>query len=485
MKKITAILAGILIVIIVSCAKKLSPTEPGPVNTPNQTATAEAILTAAVMSYTPTFTVTLTETPTRTDTAEDTPENTATCTATATLPDTATETASPSFTLTDTPVDTETITGTATLVDTATQTVTETGTSTHTPTQTMTGTYTRTFTPTFTATATNTPVLYRLTLNRIGGGISATSLDGHMNCGTDCVYDYAPGATVTLNATTDPCRSFSGWTGGGCSSGSCIVIMNQDYTVSFTSSMLTYGATVTRSGAGSGSVSSAPAGISCGSTCSAIYDCGTMVTLTASPSTYSDFAGWSGACTNSSGPCYVLATAAKNVNAAFNKTIYNLVINKGGAGAGLVSSSPAGINCNAACSMASYGYDAGTVVALTATQDANSVFTGWSGGGCSGTGTCNVTMDSEKTVTANFVKATYNVAVTVTGAGSVSADSGPISGCTSTGGTCSGLYDAGTTVTLTESGGTFLGWSGSCVGTSTTCMFTVNAAKLVTASFNP
>jgi hypothetical protein len=42
------------------------------------------------------------------------------------------------------------------------------------------------------------------------------------------------------------------------------------------------------------------------------------------------------------------------------------------------------------------------VVTLTATAASGSTFAGWSGGGCSGTGTCTVTMTADKSVTANF-----------------------------------------------------------------------------------
>jgi hypothetical protein len=44
----------------------------------------------------------------------------------------------------------------------------------------------------------------------------------------------------------------------------------------------------------------------------------------------------------------------------------------------------------------------GTVITLTATADAGSTFTGWSGGGCSGTDPCDVTLSSDTTVTATF-----------------------------------------------------------------------------------
>src|SRR3989344_2652653 len=66
---------------------------------------------------------------------------------------------------------------------------------------------------------------------------------------------------------------------------------------------------------------------------------------------------------------------------------YTLSASKSGTGSGTVTSSPAGINCGADCSET---YNFGTSVTLTATISAGSTFTGWSGAGCSGTGTCAV-----------------------------------------------------------------------------------------------
>jgi len=79
---------------------------------------------------------------------------------------------------------------------------------------------------------------------------------------------------------------------------------------------------------------------------------------------------------------------------------HTLTVTKAGTGSGTVTSTPAGIDCGSACS-ASYG--SGTTVTLTATAATGSTFGGWSGGGCSGTGTCQVTMDAAKTVTATFL----------------------------------------------------------------------------------
>ncbi len=74
--------------------------------------------------------------------------------------------------------------------------------------------------------------------------------------------------------------------------------------------------TLTLTGNGSGNVTSAPAGIACGSTCTASFSSGTGVTLTAIPATGSTFTGWSGACVGTS-PCTVTMSQARSVSATF------------------------------------------------------------------------------------------------------------------------------------------------------------------------
>jgi PKD repeat protein len=79
---------------------------------------------------------------------------------------------------------------------------------------------------------------------------------------------------------------------------------------------------------------------------------------------------------------------------------YTLTVNKNGStGTGTVTSGPSGISCGADCSEP---YANGAVVTLTAAPDAGSSFAGWSGGGCSGTGSCVVTINSNTAVTAIF-----------------------------------------------------------------------------------
>lgn len=74
---------------------------------------------------------------------------------------------------------------------------------------------------------------------------------------------------------------------------------------------------ISKIGDGIGTVNSSPAGISCGSTCTAGFSGGTTVTLTANPSFGSTFSGWSGACSGTEKTCEVTLDASKTVTARF------------------------------------------------------------------------------------------------------------------------------------------------------------------------
>jgi len=74
---------------------------------------------------------------------------------------------------------------------------------------------------------------------------------------------------------------------------------------------------VSKVGAGLGSVVSQPAGIDCGNTCTAEFDQGQAVTLTPTPGNGSTFAGFAGACSGTSA-CTVSMDEARTVTATFN-----------------------------------------------------------------------------------------------------------------------------------------------------------------------
>ena len=76
-----------------------------------------------------------------------------------------------------------------------------------------------------------------------------------------------------------------------------------------------------------------------------------------------------------------------------------LTLAKEGSGDGSVASSPSGILCGDTCS---YDFAEEARITLSATADDDSVFSGWTGGGCSGTGSCDVSLAASTTVTAAF-----------------------------------------------------------------------------------
>lgn len=78
---------------------------------------------------------------------------------------------------------------------------------------------------------------------------------------------------------------------------------------------------------------------------------------------------------------------------------HTLTVNKGGTGTGTVTSFPEGINCGLDCDEVYYS---DTVIKLIAIPDTGSFFPGWSGGGCSGTGQCILTINTDTIVTATF-----------------------------------------------------------------------------------
>ena len=157
--------------------------------------------------------------------------------------------------------------------------------------------------------------------------------------------------------------------------------------------------TVSKTGTGTGTLTSSPGGISCGSNCSASFSSGSQVTLTASPDTGSTFAGWSGACSGT-GACIVTLNSATTVAATFTLVppqTFTLSTFAAGTGNGTILSTNVGTSCGTGCA----SYPSGSVVQLTASANAGSSFSGWTGA-CSGTGVCAITMTSNQSVTANF-----------------------------------------------------------------------------------
>ena len=159
-----------------------------------------------------------------------------------------------------------------------------------------------------------------------------------------------------------------------------------------------------------------------------------------------------------------------------------LVVTTAGTGVGIVTSSPASINCGATCAAS---FDFGTAVTLTATPDANSSFTGWTGG-CTGATSCAVTIDQARAVTATFAPKMRTLTVTKAGDGTGTVGLTP-GGTNCASYPCTVSIPHGSSVSLAATPGTgslFDGWSGTACSGAARCAFAITADTSVGATFN-
>jgi hypothetical protein len=248
----------------------------------------------------------------------------------------------------------------------------------------------------------------KVALSGSGAG-EATSSPAGIQCGATCEHEFAEGSTVLLSASPNGSSTFTGWRGCDTVTAGkeCKVVMSEAKSV-----IAEFGAIpqhsldVSKSGSGAGEVASSPAGIECGSVCTAQFNEGATVLLIATPDpptvgSRSIFVGWTG-CDSlpTENECEVTMTESKSIEARFEaRPQRTLTVDLAGGGSGEVTSSPGGISCGSTCQAE---FEEGSVVALTAAPAVASVFTGWSGGGCSGIGVCDVTLASAATVSAQF-----------------------------------------------------------------------------------
>jgi len=193
------------------------------------------------------------------------------------------------------------------------------------------------------------------------------------------------------------------------------------------------------------------------------YQSGTEVILTATSSPKYQFDHWSvGGDEGYVNPIKVTMTGNKLVIAYFMKDRYTLSTSVSPSGSGSVS--PGGGS-----------YKPGAEANLTATPSPEYQFDHWGvNGNDSDVNPMKVTMNSDKLVTAYFVKTQYTLTTSVTpsGSGSVSPDSG--------------TYGSGDSVTLTAtpaSGFTFDHWDSDDSGTSPSVTITMDSDKSIIAHF--
>lgn len=241
--------------------------------------------------------------------------------------------------------------------------------------------------------------LQELNVAKAGSGAGkVTSSPAGIDCGSNCgadVAEFEEGTVVTLTQSASAGSKFIGWSGDCTGTGTCEVTMSAAKSVTATfDDIPDQTLTVTKAGTGSGTVTSSPAGINCGSTCAFGFEEGSEVTLTAAPAAHSTVSGWTGCASNPTpSTCKVTMSAAKAVTATFALDSHTLAIVKAGTGSGSVT-------CNGVPCAASYPY--GTTLTLAASAASGSSFAGWSGGGCSGSGLCTLKVEANTAVTATF-----------------------------------------------------------------------------------
>ena len=156
---------------------------------------------------------------------------------------------------------------------------------------------------------------YKLEIQKAGAGKGTVkSSPGGIDCGSKCLVYFLAGATIGITATSDEGSTFDGYDFSCTGTGSCSIPMNNNRALKVTFSVLQVKLTVTKTG--NGTVTSAPAGISCGATCAGDFSWGTAVTLTASSADGSSLLGWSGACSGTE-PCVVTVKTPTSVSALF------------------------------------------------------------------------------------------------------------------------------------------------------------------------
>jgi uncharacterized repeat protein (TIGR02543 family) len=199
---------------------------------------------------------------------------------------------------------------------------------------------------------------------------------------------YNSGQTVQVLATANPGYTFTNWSGdfiGTANPTSIAMNGSKNVVANFTQNQYTL--TVNIAPTGSGLVTKVPD--------KTTYVYGDVVTLTATANAGYTFSNWSGDATGSSNPVTVTISGNKNVTANFTQNQYTLTVSITPSGSGSVAKNP---------DKASYIY--GEQVTLTATANSGYIFDKWSG---DATGTGNpitLTINENKTVTANFAPIT-------------------------------------------------------------------------------
>ncbi len=244
--------------------------------------------------------------------------------------------------------------------------------------------------------------------------------------------------------------------------------------------------TVEKSGNGAGTVTSTPAGIDCGTDCTAVFPTDSDVDLSAVPDTGSEFTMWDQDCSGTNPDTTITLMTTSVCEAIFSLEQFNVNVNLAGTGSGTVTSNPAGINCPGTCSDM---FDFGSNITLTESANADSDFIGWTGDPeCTGGVINNLTADV--TCIATFDLKMFTLTANKAGNGTGTVTSAPPGiNCGPACGSENSDFVINTNVTLTAAptaaDSEFAGWGGDCAaaGNNLNASVTMDQARTCTANF--
>jgi uncharacterized repeat protein (TIGR02543 family) len=220
-------------------------------------------------------------------------------------------------------------------------------------------------------TATFTINSYTLTVTTVGSGSVTANPD-------QPTYDH--GTVVTLTATPAVGWRFTSWSGDTITTTNPLTLVmtrNRSLVATFTINSYTLAVTTV----GNGTVSKTPN--------QSTYTYGTAVTLTANPATGWSFTGWSGDTTTDTNPLDLVMTRNRALTATFVIKTFALTLTT--VGNGSITASP---------NQPTYNY--GSVVQLTAVPAPGNYLSSWTGNASGTVNPLTITMDTVKTIVANF-----------------------------------------------------------------------------------
>ncbi|MFK5970917.1 MAG: Calx-beta domain-containing protein [Candidatus Marithrix sp.] len=228
----------------------------------------------------------------------------------------------------------------------------------------------------------------QLHILKTGNGYVTSNPTG-IDCGEDCVEEYANGLTIALTAVPDEGWEFEGWRGHCAETQTAIITESDRYcravfilpqtdippedTTIITPIEQQVKLTITKIGEG---VITAE-GIQCGDICSKEnYTVGSRLNLTATPADGWELWSWTGDCDANGN---VILNEDKTCQALFGQSGLPSDLTVVKYGNGKIISQPDGINCGIDCNEAKYEFSSGDQITLNAIPDSDWQLEGWRG----------------------------------------------------------------------------------------------------------